>query len=160
MIGCPLCGKNSSLESFDPSQLDDDVYAIQVVGLGRGRGFKTVGRHSLLDDEEVMEPIKDRLFDLVDLLRKHGTISDDEIKERFGNGSDDEVERVKEYARSLNRRIRGAAERIEEATDRDFECEGEHSIGRLEAAVDFLVDDYNGFKASEEDEGEGTWVDA
>jgi len=152
LIGCPLCGKNNSFESFNPTQLDDDVYAIRIVGLGRGRGFKTVGKYSLLNDMDVMGPIKDRVLVLVDLLHNNDIISDDELAERFGGGSAEETERWREYAGRLNRRIRGVVERIEEATDRDFECEGENSIERLEAGAEYLIDDYNAFKASDEDE--------
>ena len=57
---CPLCGRHLSLAKYDPSGYDDDVYGVEVTGLGRGRGFAVSERYSLLSDEAVMDVIKAR----------------------------------------------------------------------------------------------------
>lgn len=43
-FACPLCGKFVSLRLFDPSGFDRDIYAVEVRGLGRGRGTKVISR--------------------------------------------------------------------------------------------------------------------
>ncbi len=48
-VACPLCGKNSPFSSFKPERLDDDIYIVKVTGLGRGRGFATESKESILD---------------------------------------------------------------------------------------------------------------
>ena len=60
---CPMCGKFSSYD-FSPCE-DRDIYAVEVKGLGRGKGVKVVDRYSILDPEnEAVKKIGDRLLEL------------------------------------------------------------------------------------------------
>jgi DNA repair exonuclease SbcCD ATPase subunit len=61
---CPLCGLHHSIGKYEPDDLPLDILAIERVGLGRGRGTKIVGRHSLLWDDEVSQKIVDRTLTL------------------------------------------------------------------------------------------------
>lgn len=42
---CPLCGRHVPENVFDPSNFDDVIMAVEVSGLGRGRGFAVTGRY-------------------------------------------------------------------------------------------------------------------
>jgi len=53
-------------------------------GLGRGHGFEVVSVTSALDNPEVIDLIKDRLLDLLDLFLSEGIVSAEEISERLG----------------------------------------------------------------------------
>ena len=83
-VVCPLCGRMVSLRTFNPQSLDLNVYVQDVKGLGRGRGFKVVGRGSALDRPSVTGPIKGRLLDLSLMLYNEGLLSKEEVAERFG----------------------------------------------------------------------------
>ena len=89
-VSCPLCGKYTSITSFDPGSLDDDIYAVSFRGLGRGRGFKVTEKRSLLDSlesEETVSAIADRTLQIAKFLRDEGTISDKEIIKAVGLNS-------------------------------------------------------------------------
>ena len=79
LLLCPLCGKATSLRNYDPSTFDDDIYARDVRGLGRGRGFAVIGQHSILDDREVTRLIGTRAVKIVALLLRHRVLSRNEI---------------------------------------------------------------------------------
>ena len=66
---CPLCGRRVNLESFDPTGYDLDITAVEVTGLGRGRGFKEVSSSSILvPGDPTVELIKNRILDLSKML--------------------------------------------------------------------------------------------
>lgn len=81
-IVCPLCGKHTPDTAFDPSDFEDDIYGVEVTGLGRGRGFAVTQRISLLDDPLVTGLIGDRCLRVlqrqVDLLSMDEDDEDDE----------------------------------------------------------------------------------
>lgn len=65
---------------FDPSGFDYDIYAVEVKGLGRGRGVEVVKRYSILDpDDEDVILIKNRLLVLLKLLEENRIVSKEEI---------------------------------------------------------------------------------
>ncbi len=68
MLICPLCGKSSSLEHFDPSGFDLNIYIQEVHGRGRGRGFERGPRISVLGDDEITSIIVDRVLEIVKML--------------------------------------------------------------------------------------------
>ena len=57
---CPLCGKLAHLSRFNPEEYDEDIKCVDMRSLGRARGFEVTGRHSVLDDEELMDMISAR----------------------------------------------------------------------------------------------------
>ena len=66
---CPLCGRRVLLKGFDPSGYDLDITAVEVAGLGRGRGFKKVSSSSILGPgDSTVELIKNRILDLTKML--------------------------------------------------------------------------------------------
>lgn len=64
---CPLCGRHVVREYFDPSNFADDIYAVEVTGLGRGRGFAASEPFSVLDDPEIIGPIVERCRKILEL---------------------------------------------------------------------------------------------
>ena len=77
---CPLCGKQSSVRLYDPTKFDPDIYAIQKVGLGRGRGFKVTNQYSILNKENpTVELIKDRILLLSKTLIDNECLTSKEI---------------------------------------------------------------------------------
>ena len=74
----------SSLRTFDPQSLDLDIYVQNVQGLGRGRGFKVIGKRSALGTPSVTQPIKGRLLDLSLMLYEEKLLSEKGLAKRFG----------------------------------------------------------------------------
>ena len=64
---CPLCGRHVVREYFDPSKFARDIYAVEVTGLGRGRGFAVSEPFSVLDDPEIIGPIAERCRVILEL---------------------------------------------------------------------------------------------
>ena len=52
-IVCPLCGKFNSYDNFSVPE-DVDVVAVEVRGLGRGKGVEVVEIYSILDPEKMI----------------------------------------------------------------------------------------------------------
>ena len=63
-----MCGRFASLRFFDPGSFDADIYAVDVRGLGRGKGVKVVSRTSVLDVPEIVVPIKNRCRELIRII--------------------------------------------------------------------------------------------
>ncbi|NQT09393.1 hypothetical protein HQ586_09970 [Candidatus Bathyarchaeota archaeon] len=57
---CPLCGRHVSLSIFDPSRFESDIFAVDVRGLGRGRGFAISEAFSVLGEPEITGVIAER----------------------------------------------------------------------------------------------------
>jgi hypothetical protein len=159
LLVCPLCGKSSSTRYYDPSDFKLDIYAKDVVGLGRGKGFATTREYSLLGNPEALAPMRDRLLDLVGLLRNHDIISEEEFQERFGASSPevmdstDDIDTPGGDTGRVNAGITSLVARVSDVLNLDLSDEGETPIDRLESGVEKLIDDYLAFVASEE-EGE------
>lgn len=71
-ICCPLCGKHTPIEAFDPSDFEDDIYGVEVTGLGRGRGFAVTARFSVLDDPRITGLIADRCRRVLQVINEDG----------------------------------------------------------------------------------------
>ena len=63
-----MCGRFASLRFFDPTSFDPDIYAVDVRGLGRGKGVEVVSRTSVLDVPEIIVPIKNRCRELIRII--------------------------------------------------------------------------------------------
>lgn len=83
-IQCPLCGKLTKLDGYDPSGFDDDIYVKTVTGLGRGRGFKWSPPRSVLGDKVVTPLIADRTLDILIMLVKAECVSATDVFKRVG----------------------------------------------------------------------------
>lgn len=143
---CPLCGKMTSLNRFDPTELDLEIYVQNVRGLGRGRGFEVVDRRSALGEQSIIEPVKDRLLDLAFMLYEGGLLHREEVAQRFGlsieNNSNRFDELIKEVAEALD----------EDPEDWDVEEDESDSFATLEFGVERLIEEYLAYRASEEEE--------
>lgn len=65
---CPLCGRFVALSIFDPSRFEPDIFAVNVKGLGRGRGFAVSETFSVLGDQEITGPIAERCRKILGLI--------------------------------------------------------------------------------------------
>jgi len=96
---CPLCGRFVSLRNFDPSGFDSDIYAVNVVGLGRGRGFAVSESFSILGNPAVTGPIAERCRRILSFIERGRVLFGPESNALFS-----EVERLKgEVDRSIDR---------------------------------------------------------
>ena len=98
---CPICGKQNSINHYDPSNFEDDIMIILKRGLGRGKGFEIVERYSLLDgsDPELLDLISDRVAVLYDML--YEDVEDDEAEEEPPVDLEDEDESISELEKEL-----------------------------------------------------------
>ncbi len=74
-LACPLCGRYVSLSRFDPSGFDNDIYAVRMVGLGRGKGFAVGPSFSVLNDVTVTGAIASRCHIILGLIEGRKTPS-------------------------------------------------------------------------------------
>ncbi len=65
---CPMCGRFASLRFFDPASFESDIYAVDVRGLGRGKGVEVVSRTSVLKVSEIVVPIRNRCRELIRII--------------------------------------------------------------------------------------------
>jgi hypothetical protein len=73
---CPLCGRRVSLRIFNPSRFEDDILAVTVTGLGRGRGFAEINRYSVLGDPDITVPIANRCKKILKMVAADRLASD------------------------------------------------------------------------------------
>jgi hypothetical protein len=154
---CPMCGRNVSMDSFDPCSFDLDILAQDLRGLGKGRGFESTNRHSILGDNETVGKIRDRILDLLKLLLDEGIVSEDAIKDRLGFSEEtaveveeDETQALREETETRETAIDGMVTEIAEAlgeSAEDYTAEGDDDqgdehMGRLRYAVGRLIEDY------------------
>jgi len=62
-----MCGKDSAVSSFNPEDLDLDIYVRQTIGLGYGRGFSHGPDESVLGDDFFTPKVMDRCIELLKL---------------------------------------------------------------------------------------------
>jgi hypothetical protein len=67
-LACPLCGRFVSLNGFDPSSFESDIYAVNRTGLGRGRGFAVSEIFSVLGDLTITGPIATRCRKILSII--------------------------------------------------------------------------------------------
>ena len=48
---CPICAKYSYGSTFNPENLDDDIYLVNFKGKGRGKGFEAYDHQSIMGDD-------------------------------------------------------------------------------------------------------------
>jgi hypothetical protein len=79
-IRCPMCGKDSAFSTFDPENLDLDIYVRQVTGLGRGRGFSPGPDESVFGDDHYTPKVMDRCMELLKAGIEKGCVTMREIE--------------------------------------------------------------------------------
>ena len=94
-----MCGKFGSYD-FNPTK-DRDIYAIERKGLGRGRGFRTIRKYSILDPEnEAVKKIGDRLLELLELFLENRCLDPDFVYESLPEDYRDEI--IDEYVDEID----------------------------------------------------------
>jgi hypothetical protein len=78
-----MCGKHTTLDSFDPSGFDDDIYVRSCVGLGRGKGFQWSPPASVLGDGAVTPLVAERTLDLLAMLVKTNCLKTTDVFKRL-----------------------------------------------------------------------------
>ncbi len=158
---CPLCGKNTSLKNYKPDSFDLDIYVQDFRGLGRGRGFKSTGRRSVLHNTAILSPLTDRMLDLVELLRDEGQIDDSELSDRLGllEGTDEgdqgdaaeELGAIKAWREETLRDIGKITDETYEAAQVEDREEEEDPVEDLRTGVRMLIDENQALKARVEE---------
>jgi hypothetical protein len=81
----------SSIERHNPNYFADDIFIVEVSGLGRGRGFEVTNRGSIFSAHYRMDPIidralndlRDRTLDILNMLDERGVVRETELVERM-----------------------------------------------------------------------------
>ena len=84
---CPMCGKDSACASFNPENLDLDIYVRQVTGLGRGRGFSPGPDESVFGDDHYTPKVMDRCMELLKAGIEKGSVTKREIARQLKIGA-------------------------------------------------------------------------
>ena len=79
------------MERYNPNHFADDIFIVEVSGLGRGRGFEVTNKASIFSPHSRMDPIidrtlgdlRDRTLDILNMLDERGIISENELVERM-----------------------------------------------------------------------------
>ncbi|MBI3859211.1 MAG: hypothetical protein HY296_03080 [Thaumarchaeota archaeon] len=158
---CPLCGKNTSLKNYRPDSFDLDIYVQDFRGLGRGKGFASLGRRSILHDRTALVPLANRILDLVELLHDEGHIDDSELRERLWpweaseednqDNSAEELGAIKAWREDALRGIGEMADEAYEAAGIEDREEEEDGIEDMRNGVHMLIDEVQALRAKVED---------
>ena len=122
-IACPLCGRHVPEHVFDPSTFGDDIYAVEVTGLGRGRGFQVTGQYSVLEYPAITGLISDRCHRILHLIHQQGYVPPQEYDALRAT-----LEQWIKYARKLEIE---KAELTEELSDIDDDEDEGYELSRL-----------------------------
>jgi hypothetical protein len=80
-----MCGKDSAFSTFNPQDMDRDIYIRQTYGLGK-RGFSYGPDESVLGDDFFTPKVMDRCIDLLNLSREMNILSSQELAARLKIG--------------------------------------------------------------------------
>jgi hypothetical protein len=124
-IVCPLCGRHVPENVFDPSNFEDDIYAVDVTGLGRGYGFAVTEKYSILDDYAVTGLIGDRCHRILGMIGEETSLPPEE-----GDALRATLEQWIQYARKLESENAELQQELEQTDDDDDEDDS-HEMNRL-----------------------------
>ncbi len=84
-VYCALCGRPMAINSWAKvPAFGPKTFGIIQRGLGRGKGFKTVGHIHITDAPEVFELIKDRMFGVLSYWFERGFVTKSDVERAFG----------------------------------------------------------------------------
>ncbi len=106
----------SSLKHFDPQSLDRTIYVQDVRGLGRGRGFKVVGKRPVSNTSPAVQSIKLRLLDLALMLYEDDLLSGEEVANKLGLPQEDQSA-LREECAAVQADLEETEEQLEEVKD-------------------------------------------
>ncbi len=144
-LACPLCGRYVSLNIFDPSNFEDDIYAAQLTGLGRGRGFEVTDKSSVLHDPMVTGLIADRCFRILGLIYGDSVLPVEEGKALRAT-----LESWIQYSRRLEEEKEMLMDELDEVDESEYDYSVERLLRKinrevssefeyLEDAIEFLL---------------------
>ena len=81
-----MCGKDSAISTFNPEDLDRDIYIRQVSGLGYRGGFSFGPDESVLGDEIYTPKVMDRCIDLLKLFMECDIVTSRKLAEELKMG--------------------------------------------------------------------------
>ena len=137
-FACPLCGKFNVKDGFETNP-SDEIAAFNMVGKGRGKGFRKVNEHFLDDDDPVVETLNDRIQVLYDWA--------------FGESGDNEF-------------CAGLCETIEEALEDEYDWDyipGDDPWPSLRERISTLIGELESAEAlaeENEDYDFSSWINA
>lgn len=147
---CPLCGRFVGVEHFDPRLFEDDIFGVEVRGLGRGKGFEVTERYSLLGDQRITGLIEDRCHRILHLINEKDYIPSQELDALRAT-----LDSWIQYSRRLEAENEKLREENEELSEADEDDDAEYEMSRLlrkinrevsfdfddiEEAIDFLLE--------------------
>ena len=139
-VVCPLCGRHIPETVFDPSEFQDDIYAVDVSGLGRGRGFQVTGQYSILGDPMIMGLISDRCHRILHIIQDGGYLPPQELDALRAT-----LDSWIQYAHRLeaeNASLREENEELSEVEEEDGDdYESSRLLRKINGAVSFDFDD-------------------
>lgn len=173
---CPLCGKSSSMRKFNPEDYDLDIYAQDMVGLGKGKGFAVTGKYSILDgNSHVIQMIKDRVLDILLLLYESDIVTQEEIINRFNiksvsdehraskalleektkriNFLSGELSSARADLEELKQRLEDILVDIENELGPEYRLDESDPIKELKFAIERLIEEYRALRARVEELG-------
>lgn len=121
----------------------------------------SLGRRSILHDENALLPLKNRILDLVELLRDEGHIDDSELVERLGpfevtdegvqDDTAEELGAIKAWREETLQDIGEITDEAYEASGVQDRAEEENPVEDLRTGVHVLIDEVRALKAKVED---------
>ena len=121
-LACPLCGRFVSLKHFDPTRFTDDVYEVEVTGLGRGKGVTVTGTHSILQPgDATIELVKDRILEISKILLDSNCLESREVlsKLRIQTVNPAELAKRDKVIESLSEEAINLKSRIDELSEKN-----------------------------------------
>jgi hypothetical protein len=104
-IRCPTCGKDSTFDTFNPENLDRDIYVRYAGGLGYGGGFYHGPDESVLGDKTITQKILDRCIDFLNLFQENKICTKRELAAKLKIGVPIQgTDEVTPYDDFINRR--------------------------------------------------------
>jgi len=126
-LACPLCGRFVSLNGFDPSNFESDIYAVNRTGLGRGRGFAVSEAFSVLGESAITTPIAERCRIILGLIEGRKILSGGEASVLMA-----EVDRRKDEAMRERRSSEDLFAKLVELEEQAMFWKKEASRSRME----------------------------
>ena len=121
-----MCGRHVPESVFDPSNFDDDIYGVEVTGLGRGRGFAITGTYTI-EDPKILGLIKDRSHRILHLIDSKNYLPPRELAALRAL-----LDRWVKYARRLEEENQELRELDDDYSDEDGY---EEYVGRLHRKI-------------------------
>ena len=77
---CPLCGKYSVVEKYNPDEYTNEIPIVEFKGLGRGKGFKKneIG-DAIINEPDLSNSIARKALEIVKYMIEQELMDKDEV---------------------------------------------------------------------------------